>query len=218
MFGLFNKLILFGIIFSLSSCLLFEEEEEIKDVYLTIPVEYSHVIKPIRALNANDIIQVKSNNGLLDQLICKYNTSEINYKLLKKIIKEDDRFYSVYTQDFDQYLQPDLYNFYNIRYSINYNRLSTFVEYNPLDFCLSVQLNQDELFKINLIDSTIFTSVLHTDLGNEMLDSVQYSHLYKFELPFIQFKNEDIKTVYFDMQKGIVRFDKYTGEIFYLNK
>ena len=71
MFGHFNKyLILFFSICVFSSCMLFEEEEEIQDVYIDFPVQYEHVIKHIRTLQKNDFLTVKSKSGLSDQLFC----------------------------------------------------------------------------------------------------------------------------------------------------
>lgn len=214
MFGRFNS-ILIVVLFFFSSCLLFEEEEVIKDVYLDIPIEYAHVIKPIRALNATSSISVISKSGLIDQLIPRYSTEEKSYTLSTSIpVNDNGRQQSIYSENFIQVLNPDLYNFYKFTYRLYLNDNTIGNEYDPLDFILGVYLNQDLLFDMDLKDSSINTKINYTDLGKTSLDSVAYNHLYKFELELSQFISEEIKVVYFDMEKGIVRFETYKNEVF----
>lgn len=214
MFGRFNS-ILIVVLFFFSSCLLFEEEEEIKDIYLDIPIEYAHVIKPIRALNATSSISVISKSGLIDQLIPRYSYNEKSYTLSTSIpVNDNGRQQSIYSENFIQVLIPDLYNFYTFSYRLYLNDISNGNEYNPLDFNLGIYLNQDLLFNMDLKDSSINTQINYIDLGKTSLDSVTYNHLYKFELELSQFISEEIKVVYFDMEKGIVRFETYKNEVF----
>ena len=218
MFGHFSKyLILIFSICVFSSCLLFEEEEEIKDVYIDFPVQYDHVIKHIRGLQKNDFLPVKSKSGISDQLFCNSINNSKDHTFYKRIIILDSKAQTIFAQKFEQKLIPSLYNFYTINYSMYLNPNNIDDSYNPLDYCLQVYLNNNILFKINLIDSSITTNYTHIDLGSTDLDTLHFNHLYKFDLPVVQFINNEIKCVYFDMQKGVVRFDTYGNEIFYIN-
>lgn len=215
MFGRFNR-ILIVVLFFLSSCILFEEEEEeIKDIYQEIPIEYAHVIKPIRALKDSTAISVVSKSGLIDQLFPRYANKEKKFLLSKRItVNENGRQQTIYSENFNQELIPDLYNFYTFSYALYLIVDYTSNDYDPLDYMLSIYLNQDVLFQMNLKDSSIITQRNYTDLGKASLDSDSYKHLYKFELPLSPFINEDIKIVYFDMEKGVVRFETFKNEVF----
>lgn len=218
MSGRFNSYFLILGMVLLSSCLLFEEEEEIKDVFLDIPAEYSHVISAIRILDTSDIKIVRSESGLKDQLFVRKPKLQDSYYILNRIQRED-RIQTIYYRKFEQVLVPDFYQFYNISYQLSpdlTNSSNVGENYDPLNFILSVYLSSTSLFKLHLKDSSIITNHFHTDLGKTSLDSVEYNHLYKFELAYDRYKNDTFKTVYFDMEKGIIRFETFSNQVFHL--
>lgn len=215
MFGRYSKLIgfYFACIILLSSC-SWNDEEDIKDVFLEIPSEYNHVISKIRGLDTSDVIPVKTQSGIKDQLFVNIRKNQDDYHLMKKIKKAEELYQSVYYKRYEQFLLPDFYQFYHIQYLINPNYNTSDDYYDPLDYNLSVYLSSNILFKMNLKDSSIITDHSMTDLGQTTLDSVNYRHLYKFELDYNLNRNKIFKTVFFDIEKGVIRFETFSNEVF----
>ncbi len=218
-YGHFNSLLVVGLlcIILFYSCNWFEEEDvEINNVYIEIPKKYDFVISRIRNYKESELINVNSVSGLKDQLTVRLPNVQNGYTLLIRNKKSEKLYQDVYFKSFRQILSPNFYQFYDIEYLISQNVNSTADSYDSLDYFVSASLNSNLLFNINLKDSTVVTTHTITDLGKTRLDSVDYTHLYKIDLLYKYPENKTFKTVFFDMEKGIIRFETFSNELFLL--
>jgi hypothetical protein len=217
--GRYNSLIIVGLLFIIlfQSCYWSEENEaEINNIYINIPQKYDFVISRIRKYKDSDLINVSSVSGLKDYLSVGLSNIQNGYSFLTRNRISEKLYQDIYFRKYHQFLTPNFYKFYDIEYQISQNVNSSGDLYDSLDYYVSATLGSNLLLKINLKDSSVVTTHIITDLGKTRFDSVDFSHLYKIELLYKYPDNMTFKTVYFDIEKGIIRFETFTNEVFLL--
>ncbi len=217
-YGHYNSLIVFGLLSILfQSCNWSEDNEaEINNIYINIPQKYDFVISRIRKYKDSDLINVSSVSGLKDNLSVGLPNIQNGYSFLIRNKKSEKIYQDIYFRRYHQFLRPNFYKFYDIEYLISQNVNSSGEPYDSLDYFVSATLSSNLVLKINLKDNSVVTTHIITDLGKTRLDSIDYSHLYKIDLLYKYPENKTFKTVYFDMEKGIIRFETFTNEVFLL--
>ncbi len=208
----FIILFLFLPVLIIASC----KQENIQSIYKSIPAKYNYVYSNLRALNDTAFIDVKSNTGLIDQLsfatpneIKKYTELFRSYKIPGA---EDQHFYlEVYRQN----LFPSVYNFYNLSYKIDFEENEN-LEEGPQEvdnYFAILNIANYEIINIKLSTGLITCDYPYEVLNNYNLNTIVYPLVYKINITRTN-GISSIKTVYYTLTHGVIRFETISNEIF----
>jgi hypothetical protein len=192
------------------------KEQSPNDIYKEIPAKFNHVFTRIRTLSDTSIISVNSSGGLLDQLTLFSNPSQKVYTSMFADYgipgAEGQQFYLEY---YKQTLDPVLYRFYNIKYSIDFLNRSSLVAkpQDPENYYATISVQGNEIFKLGLLNSTIITIYPYELYTNYTIDGKIYADVYSLNITDASGTNS-ITKVFFTLADGVLQFETNANEIF----
>jgi hypothetical protein len=195
------------------------EEKEVEPYYKAIPAKFDWVFKDLRSLTDTTVIEVISSDGLNDELVLSnYDKEKKYFQMLTKTEVPGAEKQEIYLEYSYLEFNPALYQFYNIKYSIDFldrRDIATNAE-NPEDYYAKITIQNKILFKYSLLKSTFITEYNYEVLNNYMVNGFTYDTVYRFDINDA-FGMNGIRKVYLSLEKGVLQFETNSNVIYNVN-